>query len=316
MRRLANIVLIAVLCTMGLSLHSGFVAADKLDLFIIVLGVAQDGGVPHALCEKSCCSAAWDNPSERKRVSSIGIVDQKSKQCWLIDATPDLPAQLRALQYSASPTRLKLTGVLLTHGHIGHYTGLMFLGREVASTKALSVYAMPRMKQFLSTSGPWDQLVALKNIHVVGLKDAQSVQLNDRVSVTPILVPHRDEYTETVGFSIRGPSQSCLFIPDIDKWNKWDESISDLVRGHDVAFLDGTFYDGDELPGRDINEVPHPFIIESMKHFESLSQQDRHKIRFIHLNHTNPALDASSNARETIEKKGFIVADEGDIVSL
>jgi len=129
--------------------------------------------------------------------------------------------------------------------------------------------------------------------------------------VTPLLVPHRDEFSETVGFMILGPSHSALFIPDIDKWELWDRNIIDEIRNVDYALIDATFFDGDELPGRDMSEIPHPLVVESMALFEELPAVERDKIWFIHMNHSNPLLDPNSDAYQQVIDAGYHVAREG-----
>ena len=142
------------------------------------------------------------------------------------------------------------------------------------------------------------------------------IKLTDKISVTPILVPHRDEFSETVGYSIRTGNKSALFIPDIDKWQKWDRDIKQLVRQYDHLFLDGTFYKDDELPGRNMNEVPHPFIQESADLFSGFSVAEKQKICFIHYNHTNPLIDQSSKQSKEVKSTGFNIAEEGLKISL
>lgn len=294
-------------------------AAANDQPFVVVLGIAQDGGVPHAGCGKPCCAAAWDDPTLRRHVVCLAIVDPHSRERWMIEATPDFPAQLHALD-AIAPRREgastpALDGILLTHGHIGHYAGLIHLGREVMGAKEVPVYAMPRMQGFLEGNGPWDQLVKLRNIAITPMEADKPVRLNARITVTPFLVPHRDEYTETVGYRIDGPTRSVMFIPDIDKWEKWDAQgwkIEDVLAAVDVAYLDGTFYADGELPGRSMAEVPHPFIVESMRRFAPLAVGERSKVRFIHLNHTNPALRDDSDARRVIEQAGFAIAAKGE----
>ena len=277
--------------------------------YVVVLGIAQDGGAPHAGCNKDCCADRWQDPSLRLRVACLGVVDPAAGRGWLIDATPDFPAQLHLLG-------TELAGVLLTHAHIGHYTGLFHVGREVMGARGVPVHAMPRMRDFLSSNGPWDQLVRLENISLVPLAAGEPVQLNGRITVTPIPVPHRHEYSETVGFRITGPSGSALYLPDIDKWERWDRRVEDLIAEVDVAWLDGTFFDGDELPDREMTTIPHPFIVESLARFAPLASGERDKIRFIHLNHTNPALVPQSAARRAVETAGFHVAAELERFSL
>ena len=275
--------------------------------YVIVLGIAQDGGAPHAGCIKECCEEKWDDPTQHARVSSIAIVDPVTEESWIIDATPDFALQLTAIDN-------QLSGIFLTHAHIGHYTGLIHLGREVMGAKEVPVYAMPRMKQFLETNGPWNQLVNLGNISIQEINDNGVVQLNERLSIVPFLVPHRDEYSETVGYKVQGPNKSLIFIPDIDKWDKWESNIKELVEDNDYSLLDGTFYDINELPGRDMSKIPHPFIIETMEIFEDSIY--RNSIHFIHLNHTNPALNKNSNEYKKIIYNGFNIVERGNIFNL
>lgn len=279
--------------------------------YIVILGVAQDAGHPQAGCQKHCCADAWNDPSLGHLITSIGIVDPESKQTWLLDASPDLPAQWATLNQSfGQPASHPMSGVLLTHAHIGHYTGLMYLGREAAGTKKLPVYGMPRMREFLSTNGPWEQLVSLNNIHMVPLTHSAPVALNARISATPLLVPHRDEYSETVGFIISGPNRRILYLPDVDKWERMNTPIESLIASVDYAFLDGTFFTDDELPGRAMSEIPHPFITESLSRFSKLPVEERKKIHFIHFNHTNPVLRPRSQELQRVLDAGLNIAQE------
>lgn len=286
-------------------------AGGEDEPFVVVLGVAQDAGFPQIGCKKDCCKDVWGDTSKRRYVSCLAIVDPVSSQRWIIDATPDFKDQLRLLDEVAPNDKSPgLDGILLTHGHIGHYTGLMQLGHEAMGAKDVLVYAMPRMREYLSTNGPWDQLVRYENIKLLTIEADQPIKLNERITVTPFLVPHREEYTEVVGFKIDGPGKSILFIPDIDKWERWDRSIEDLISEVDMAYLDGTFYDCSELPNRNMADIPHPFISESMKRFALLPVTEKAKIRFIHFNHTNPALQENSQAQESIKSAGFGVATQ------
>jgi len=290
---------------------------NKEGTYLTVLGTVQDAGSPHAACKKACCADLFENPDPKRKVVSLGLVDLKVGKKYLFEATPDLSTQMKALknfnEFDATETP---DGVFLTHAHIGHYTGLMYLGKEAMNANGVPVYVMPRMKDFLENNGPWSQLVANRNILLQEIKDHQDILLTDRIKVKAIKVPHRDEYSETVGFVISGPKKSALFIPDIDKWEKWELNIIDQIKEVDFAFLDATFFDGEEINNRDISEIPHPFIIESMKKFEALNKEEKNKIIFIHFNHTNPVLDLQSKASETVRKNGFRIARIGDVFEL
>ena len=289
--------------------------------YAVVLGVAQDAGMPQAGCRKACCAAAWGDPARRRLVSCIAIVDPASHQRWMIDATPDFREQLRRLDEITGELAVEnpppnLDGILLTHAHIGHYTGLMFLGQESMGAKGAPVFATQRMGEFLKANGPWSQLVNYHNIELREIAPDRPLQLNERLTVTPLRVPHREEYSDVLGFRIYGPAASLLFIPDIDKWERWDRRIEDLLAEVDVALLDGTFYADGEIPSRNMADIPHPFIVESMERFKSLPAEQRSRVHFIHLNHTNPALDPESEASRQIRAAGFELAQEGQQVPL
>lgn len=281
------------------------------ETYLQILGVAQDAGFPQINCQKDCCKNLWTDKSLRKMVSSIGVVDQKSNQCFLFDATPDIKDQLNILQKD----QYDLAGVFLTHAHMGHYTGLMHLGREAMGAKKVPVFAMPKMQAMLEENAPWSQLVKLENIKIQPLR-SDSMAVLKNIKVTPLQVPHRDEFSETVGFKIFGKNKTALFIPDIDKWGKWKRNIIEEIKVVDYAFLDGTFYQNGEIPGRDMSLIPHPFMEESMTLFDSLSEDEKSKIYFIHFNHTNPVLQKASKAKKEVEKRGFHIAREGQIFEL
>ena len=280
--------------------------------YVVVLGIAQDGGAPHAGCEKSCCIELWES-GKKEKVSSIGIVNPLTKQSWLFDATPDFPSQYRILTENHNT---ELVGIFLTHAHMGHYTGLLHLGREVMGKKNVPVYVMSRMKRFLETNGPWSQLVSLKNINLKLIENNKYIKIGEQLFIEPFLVPHRDEYSETVGYRIIGNEKSLAFIPDIDKWEKWHGSIFQLVLNTDILLVDGTFYSQNEIPHRNMAEIPHPFIIESMETLSELNSENRNKIHFIHFNHSNPAIKDNSPAYHTIKSKRFNLAREGDRFNL
>lgn len=288
-----------------------FLSAQNAKPYVLVLGVAQDGGYPHLGCDKECCKAAWKNDSLKKNVVSLALVSPIDKKWWLFEATPDITKQLQLFkELTNSEFSYLPSGIFLTHAHIGHYTGLMNLGREVFNTSEIPVYCLPKMKSFLETNGPWSQLVKLKNIVINEISTNNVLTLSKSVSVNTFTVPHRDEYSETAGFKILTETKSYLFIPDIDKWQKWSKNIIDEVKQSNFAFLDATFYSIDELKGRKIEEVPHPLVSETMDLFNSESADLKSKIVFIHFNHTNPCLRLPS-FHNNVKQSGFKLAEQG-----
>ncbi len=317
------LIIICFLIVTAQSCHSKESSAVTIDekklpeKFLVVLGVAQDAGYPQMGCTKECCNAFWQGKEEKKYVTCLALVDRKTSQYWLFEATPDITHQLNTLQpYLITKDDYSPDGIFITHAHIGHYTGLMQLGREAMGAKDVPVWAMPRLDSFLKNSGPWSQLVSLNNIQLQTLEADSTVSLNADLKVTPVKVPHRDEFSETVGFVIESNQKKILFIPDIDKWEKWAGDIVAEIGKVDMALLDGTFYKNGELPGRDMSEVPHPFVEESLQKFSSLSSAEKSKIVFIHFNHTNPLLKKDAAEKDKVRAAGYGIAAEGKVIEL
>ena len=285
-----------------------------------MLGTVQDGGLPHAACGCPRCEAARRDPARKRNVASLALIAGEPPSVFLIDATPDLRDQLHAIRdLRKAPAertdRMPVDGVLLTHAHIGHYLGLAFFGFEAVSTKDLPVYASERMAAFLRDNGPWSQLVGLENIAIREIRPGEPFDLPGGLRVTPLLVPHRDEYTDTLGFVVKGPRATLLYVPDTDAWKAWTVPLPDVLRDVDVALLDGTFYSAGELPGRDVTKIGHPLMTETMDLLEPWVKSGKH-VFFTHLNHSNPALDPTSSERKAIEARGFHVLEEGQELPL
>lgn len=278
--------------------------------YVLVLGTGQDAGVPQMGCDSPFCREAWVDAKLRQMVSSIALVDPDTGERWIFDATPDLPEQFEMLKRATGNRTNRIDGIFLTHAHIGHYTGLMYLGRESMGAAGIKVFAMPRMKLMLEQNAPWSQLVSLKNIAIQPLADKAEVKLNARITVEPVRVPHRDEFSETVGYRIKTATKTLVFIPDIDKWGKWQTPLADVVRPADYLLLDGTFYADGEI-SRPMSEVPHPFVTETMDLLKALSKRDRAKVFFIHFNHSNPLVQGKKAALGEVQRKGFRVATRG-----
>ena len=278
----------------------------------VVLGIAQDGGVPHIGCTQALCVDARRDPARRERVASLGLIDDGGQR-FLIDATPDIASQIDSLNAGRRDVerRRPVDGILLTHAHIGHYAGFMFLGREALGADAVPVYATPRMARFLRDNAPWSELVARKHIAIVEITPGTEFALG-RLRAVAISVPHRDELSDTVGYRVRGPAGAILYVPDVDKWERWSRRLEDEVAAVDLALVDGTFYEAGELPGRNMAEVPHPLVSETMARLPAAL---RGRVRFIHLNHTNRLLWDTA-ARAAAAADGIVVARDGDVIAL
>jgi pyrroloquinoline quinone biosynthesis protein B len=295
---------LAALATLALPVTAAGPVPNRVEA--VVLGIAQDGGVPQLGCRQKLCVDARRDPSKRRLVASLGLVDDRAGKRFVIDATPDFSEQVARLG------RLP-DGILLTHAHIGHYLGLAQLGREVVNARRLPVFCTPSMARFLRENLPWSRLVAQENIEIREVEPGKEIALTDSLRVTPLKVPHRDEDSDTVAYVVAGPARRLLWLPDIDKWEKWDRRIEAVVKTVDAAFLDGTFFSADEIPGRSLAEIPHPLVPETVSLLSTGVRST--KIFFVHLNHTNRLLWDRREARRLLDK-GFGIAAEGQRIGL
>ncbi len=281
-----------------------------------MLGRAQDGGVPHFGCNKPCCTNAREN-GHLEFPASLGIHDTETDALLLIEATPAIEPQLAMLQKLSGVQRKQpiVDGILITHAHTGHYVGLAQLGKEVASTKSIPTYVSKQMASFLNANAPWSQLLQDKNVKLCTFNHSSTFSPVDGLQVTPVEVPHRRDWTDTVAFKITGPNQTVLFVPDIDSWKGNEELIECLLQDVDVAYIDATFYDGNELPNVNLETIPHPFMVDSMETLQTIAKEKSIEIRFIHLNHTNPAL-WDTDIQNQIEERGFHIAKQGEMITL
>jgi pyrroloquinoline quinone biosynthesis protein B len=285
------------------------ISVNSQSEYIYILGNTQDAGLPHIGCQHPFCEDNF-NVYEEHYTTSIAVVNSDLKKYILFEATPDITFQLNNLKKNIFDEFLLPESIYITHAHIGHYTGLMYFGREALGSKELIVRVLPRMSNFLQNNGPWSQLVDINNIKIKEINFGSSTKELANINITPVQVPHRDEYSETAGYIIKGKNKKALFIPDIDKWEKWDRDLSQLAKEFDFLLIDATFYDSKEI-NRDISEIPHPLVTETIDLLSGLNTENRSKVYFIHMNHTNMMLDPDSKLSKLITSKGFNIARLG-----
>lgn len=276
----------------------------------VVLGIAQDAGLPHAGCRCARCLRALQDPRQQLFAACLAVVDRRTEPTgvWLLDATPDIRWQLATLHEFLGPDPRRTHGVrqpdgiFLTHAHMGHVGGLPQLGPEGMSVWELPVHASPSLAAHLYQMPLWAPL--LQGLDLRPLWPGEAVPLGDDLSLTPVPVPHRDETDSgTFAFLLCGPHRSLLYLPDIDRWEEWPEAKSMMARV-DIALVDATFYSDDELGTR---RVGHPPVAHTLRLFAD----HRDKLTLIHLNHTNPVLDDDSPERAAVDEAGVTVAKMG-----
>ncbi len=276
-----------------------------MSIEIILLGTAQDAGVPQIGCDCPTCQRARRDPAQRHWVVCLALVDHNTRQSWLIDATPDIREQVDTLRKLVPDC--PLSGILLTHAHMGHYTGLLQVGPEAMNAQGLPVYATAAMNDFLQHNLPWSQLVEGGHLNLQPLTPGKEFSLTPNLHVRPMQVPHRDEFSDTLAFVVRSSNQQLFYCPDIDAWDQWAYDLRTFVIGMNVALLDGSFFSPAELPGRDIRQIPHPLVTDTARRLKGVACE----VHFIHLNHSNPLLNADSSEYAWLTAQGFDVGQLG-----
>lgn len=274
-----------------------------------MLGTAQDGGVPHVGCTCTTCEGVRRGSLPKRSASSAAVVDPASGMAWLIDASPDLPAQLEVVRGALGwqgRSGIPLSGVLLTHIHMGHYWGLGHLGKEGMMPRGLPVRGPPQTARFLRENRPFRDMVEMGALDVGPVQPGEDLFMAGGATFRPVAVPHRDDFSDTVAWLVSGPRETVLYAPDMDYL---EPSFVDLVSRVDMAIVDGTFYTGDEIPGA-MDRVPHPPVVETMEALGPAVEKGT-RVAFTHLNHTNPLCDPRSPEFGTVVSRGFGVVLDG-----
>jgi pyrroloquinoline quinone biosynthesis protein B len=276
---------------------------------IVVLGSGQDAGVPQIGCECTNCSRAREDSKFELMGPSVAILDEEKEYCYLIDTSPDIKPQLELvkeiLPKVKTNEKIPISGVFLTHAHFGHISGLWMLGKECIDTRDIKVYCTSKMSEFLVENHPFSHMLDRKNLGLTTMKANHKYPIED-FSISSFLVPHRNEYADTVGYIIE-KGKKILYLPDLDSWT---EELVKLIESVDIALIDGSFYTNDELPGR--TDVPHPPMRDTME----LLNPSKTEIYFTHFNHTNPILNINGKERKETLEKDFKIAFDGLRISI
>ena len=270
---------------------------------VTLLGIAQDGGRPQPGCTRECCQGLSEE--DYRSPVSLGI-QTTGGQTLLVEATRDLGRQLRMM---GNPS---IDHLFITHAHLGHVDGLGLFGRETMSARNIKLHCSPSMQALIEATPAWNQLLQQ---NVFEASAFPRIEIDD-VTVEFIPVPHRAELSDMHATIVRGQEKSLLFLPDHDSWNQTLEAHGcDSIRAFlhkfsiDVALLDGTFWSGGELKGRDMRLVPHPTVEESLHRLGETRPNDP-EIFFIHLNHTNPLYNPDSYESNQLQDSGWAIGYE------
>jgi pyrroloquinoline quinone biosynthesis protein B len=289
---------------------------SERDVTAVVLGIMQDGGLPHIGCRCHRCTAAYHDPNLTRLTTCLGIVDNRRRpaKVWLIDASPDIKFQLDILGDILGPDpqmpgRFRQPdGIFLTHSHMGHTAGLVQLGPEGMNVQNLPVFASEKLITLIQGTRLWQPLV--KNLAFIPMASGNSIKLAPELAITPIAVVHRDEVAGgTFAYLCSGPSCTLLYLPDIDSWKSFDKTRVALGKV-DIALVDASFFSREELGSR--SSVAHPLVTDTLEYWAGSSS----RLILTHINHTNPILDQGSAAQLVVDEAGGSVAFTGQLIPL
>jgi len=267
---------------------------------LIVLGSGQDGGTPQ-LGSRSTRAG--------ERTASCLAITSDEHDPILFDASPDIRRQYQRL---CAHTRdaPDIDGMFITHGHMGHYAGLVHFGKEAAATEHLPLFAPASVLSFLGSNEPWATLFHEDHLEPVSMDDTTASI--GRLTVSAIPVPHRSEFTGTVAYSVSVDDRPwLLYLPDIDGWDEWP-AAERVIAEHPVSLLDATFSSIEELPRRDITKIKHPLVPDTIERFAHLTG-DR-SVVLTHINHSNPLGDPDAEITHLAHDKGFLIAYDGMVL--
>ena len=290
-----------------------------------VLGAAAGGGFPQWNCRCSVCALAWaGDPRVRPCTQSSVAVTGDGRSFVVLNASPDLPQQLRATPDLWPREGLRhspVEAVVLTNGDVDHVAGLLSLRerqpfRLIALPPVLAALAENPIFSVLA-EGVVERAEARPGVPlaVAGLE----IELFPVPGKAPLYREGADpvigaETGETTGVMVRGGAGRALtYVPGCADLTP---ALLDKLSQADVLLFDGTLYTDDEMitagvgqkTGRRMGHVPISGAGGSLERLKALPA--RKKV-YIHVNNTNPILIEGSAERAAVEAAGFDVAFDG-----
>jgi pyrroloquinoline quinone biosynthesis protein B len=288
-------------------------------LIVRVLGSAAGGGVPQWNCGCVHCAAARRGLAPRRSQSSFAV-SAEGETWWLINVSPDVAAQIEDFA-PLQPRELRgspIAGMLLTDANVDHIGGLAVLRQtHPAGFQLFSSGVVRRIATLQAAFSPFAEpphrWQAVTEPFELG---------GGALRVTPFPVPGltpgyagRERTPGAVlAYKIEAPAAgaSVLFAP---VFAAIDETLAAALAGVDVAFLDGSFWSDDELraeglddkPARSLGHLPVGGAEGSLATIAPL----RNRRIYAHLNNSNPLLDPTSLAADTLRADGAELAFDG-----
>ncbi|KTF39941.1 pyrroloquinoline quinone biosynthesis protein PqqB [Xanthomonas translucens] len=299
-------------------------------MHLIVLGSAAGGGHPQWNCRTPASLRAWQQLAAAQRRTQASIAVSADNQRWLlINASPDFRQQLLATPALWPQRDLRhspIEAVLLTSGEIDHIAGLL----SMRESQRFDLYASGRVLDLLAQNPIFD---ALHPAHVQRHAFALDAPLSLLgLQVTPFAVPgkvplfmesrHSGDLAgsdgETLGLTIDDGRHRLHYIPGCAAMT---DALRARLRGAELVFFDGTLWRDDELVQLGVStktgqRMGHLSIDGEAGTLRAFADLDVARKVFIHINTTNPILDAGSAERAAVAAHGWDVAHDGMDITL
>ncbi|MGA7095484.1 MAG: MBL fold metallo-hydrolase [Candidatus Cybelea sp.] len=262
------------------------------------------------------------------RTQSSLAVSADGRRWMLLNCSPDIATQIEAFAplHPSYPRGTPIGAMLFTDANVDHIGGLAVLRQRGAAGFLLRssgvvheiAIAQPAFAPFASSPHRWLEVpldspcVAEDGDDIVG--NALTVRALAVPGTTPGYDGRRTARGAVVAYEVadRGSERSLLFAP---VFSAIDDRLRDAITRADIAFLDGSFYDNDELSDAGLlpkraRELGHQPVGGSNGTLAQLHGTPT-RVVFTHLNNSNPMLDPRSLAHASVRESGSEIAFDG-----
>lgn len=293
-------------------------------LTAIVLGAAAGGGFPQWNCRCPTCRLAWAGDARARPRTQASLAVSADGENWLlINASPDLPQQLRqskALHPRAASRGSPIKAVVLTGAEIDQVAGLLSLRErepfEIFATAA-TLAAVADNPMFGVLAPDLVKRRAVVPGAALTLPGALSAQLFLAPGKVPLYLEGENpetaaETAANVGVEIAAGTARMAYVPGAAAVTP---AMMRRLAGADVVFFDGTLFRDDEMiatgtgtkTGRRMGHMPIHGDDGSLRALRGVAGR---RI-YVHINNTNPILVDGSPERLEVERAGWEIAEDG-----
>jgi pyrroloquinoline quinone biosynthesis protein B len=301
-------------------------------VIIRVLGSAAGGGFPQWNCNCPNCAGfrAGSLRAHARTQSSIAVAGSDGSSWVLVNASPDITAQLQAnpaLQPGRAVRDSAIAAIILVDGQVDHTTGLYMLREAV---RPWPIWCTDSTYDDLTRGNPVLEVLA----HYCGVERRRIGLDNGGFTVDAVVgvqwralpvaskpapySPNRDSPINGDNLALviedEMTGQTVVYAPGL---GAIDDRLWRAMQSAACVLVDGTFWTDDEMirlgvsakHAREIGHLPQSGPGGMLEWLDRLPSGAR-KI-LIHINNTNPILDETSAESAELARRGVEVAWDG-----